>query len=236
MRVALSLSVIAVSIAIAAAFLTALGMSLREKQASGPPVNAVEVMEKFLGCPLTGETKDGATPTGGLLEENRRKNRFDAPTLCDPSVSLESLLAPGGDEGRWGKTKDRGARVTGYVAMIVPNIAGESCNCYKADDAHTDTHIDLVARAADVSRFDRHLIVEVTPRMKYLARQRGQDWSTAALSKHFLHRKVTVEGWLFWDGGHAREAANTHPRDPEHRNWRATCWEVHPVTGIRLGG
>ena len=34
------------------------------------------------------------------------------------------------------------------------------------------------------------------------------------------------------DGEHADEAENTRPG--RARNWRATAWEVHPVTGIEV--
>jgi hypothetical protein len=39
---------------------------------------------------------------------------------------------------------------------------------------------------------------------------------------------------MFFDGEHADEAENTHPNGKH--NWRATAWEVHPVTGIQLTG
>jgi len=162
------------------------------------------------------------------------KNRVDAPTRFDSSVTLKAMLEPGRDRHRWDSRTGDGVRITGYVAWIIPNFLGESCNCYRTDDAHTDDHLDLVLFPADTSYFPKHVIVEITPRMKYLAKQRGTDWSTPALQKKFLGKKVTVEGWLLYDKGHEDIAKNTHPVDPKHRNWRATCWEVHPVTNIKL--
>jgi hypothetical protein len=37
---------------------------------------------------------------------------------------------------------------------------------------------------------------------------------------------------MFFDGGHADEAENTHLAGKH--NWRATAWEVHPVTDLQL--
>jgi hypothetical protein len=40
------------------------------------------------------------------------------------------------------------------------------------------------------------------------------------------------EGWLYLDVGHTEEAENTSPGNPE--NWRATGWEIHPITKITV--
>jgi hypothetical protein len=188
-------------------------------------------MEQFIGCPFAG----AANPHDHrVAEANRLKNRFEAPTHFARGVTLDALAAPGLDQHRWANSLTKGVRITGFVAFAVKNPSGESCNCFKRDDAHSDTHIDLVQDPKDSFSLAQHVVVEVTPRMKYLARLRGLDWSTTGLQRQFSHRWVTVEGWLFWDGENARVAANTHPIDPEHRNWRRTCWEVHPVTSIVL--
>ena len=39
-------------------------------------------------------------------------------------------------------------------------------------------------------------------------------------------------GWMFWDAWHDDEAENTAPGRPG--NWRATAWEIHPITAIRV--
>jgi hypothetical protein len=193
-------------------------------------------MEKFVNCPAEGKYKNGKPTTGKYLQMNLMKNRFQPPTTFDPSVTMAALTKPGSDGGRWSTTANIGVKVTGYVAFVLQNFQGEDCNCGRLDDAHSDTHIDLVLHSEDMVNFSRHVIIEVTPRMKYLARRRGQDWSTLGLQRQFFRKKVTVQGWLFWDGEHANRAMNTHPVDPEHKNWRVTCWEVHPVTSIVVTG
>ena len=41
-----------------------------------------------------------------------------------------------------------------------------------------------------------------------------------------------IRGWLFLDQIHADEAENTTPG--RKKNWRATAWELHPVTSIEV--
>jgi hypothetical protein len=74
--------------------------------------------------------------------------------------------------------------------------------------------------------------VEVTPRSRALAEQRGEDWSSAALRGHFRGRWVRVRGWLLFDAEHLAESMNTAPG--RRGDWRATAWELHPVTSLEL--
>jgi hypothetical protein len=206
------------------------------------PNNRVQAdMEKYIGCPLTGSAKEASSKISQLASRmtfeaalNIKKNRYALPKSFDNSITLAKMATPGEDQHRWSDKAEIPVRVTGYVAFLIENFEGESCNCYKHDDSHSDTHIDLVVEPNDSADFSKHVIVEVTPRMKYLAKLRGQNWSSASLSRQFLGHWVTVEGWLMWDGEHGKQAQNTHPVDPTHLNWRATCWEVHPVTNIQL--
>jgi hypothetical protein len=39
---------------------------------------------------------------------------------------------------------------------------------------------------------------------------------------------VLFQGWMLYDSFHADESESTAPGRPG--NWRATPWEVHPVT------
>src|ERR1700691_2364081 len=89
----------------------------------------------FGGCPLAGQTTNPA-----LMALNRLKNRTTAPlgTQVNPNISLESVLAPGNDVGRWNASQ--GAIITGYV-VAVKSGGAETVNCKATDPAHTDTHI-----------------------------------------------------------------------------------------------
>ncbi|HZX94233.1 MAG TPA: hypothetical protein VFE90_06930 [Myxococcales bacterium] len=44
----------------------------------------------------------------------------------------------------------------------------------------------------------------------------------------------TVTGWLLYDAEHENQSAHTAPSNPS--DWRATAWEVHPITDIDVGG
>lgn len=156
---------------------------------------------------------------------NALKNRTTLPTAADfdPRVTLAAMLAPGDDRRRW--SDHRAGAIEGYVVRV-HDAGAESANCLSA--TRVDTHIE-VAQRRDAPPTER-VIVEVTPPMREWAAGRGTDWSTAALQAQLTGRRVRVEGWLLFDEEHDEESENTRPG---HRdNWRASAWEIHPVTAI----
>src|SRR5258708_578263 len=42
---------------------------------------------------------------------------------------------------------------------------------------------------------------------------------------------IEVSGWAMFDVMHVNAAENTNPGGAH--NWRATCWEIHPITSIK---
>lgn len=154
------------------------------------------------------------------------KNRVAQPSTMDfdSGATLEALLAPGPDERRWST-----AHAVAIEAYVVAVQSGgiELANCLSF--TRRDIHIDLGVSANAVPR--QRLVAEVTPPMRDAVRARGIDWSVAALER-FIGRRVRVEGWLLFDHEHDRESENSQPGQPG--NWRATAWEVHPVTSIEL--
>lgn len=182
-------------------------------------------MDVFDGCGLKG------TATSPKLSAlNELKSRYTMPSAgkIDHSITLRALLARGGDQTRWSAAN--GAEVTGYVLDVKPG-GPETCNCGKKDTAHSDTHIELVLRATDTA-MSQSLVVEITPRLRSIMQGKGIDWSTAALRKKYRHKWVTVRGWMLFDSQHLNAAVNTNPNGTH--NWRATAWEIHPVTSIQL--
>jgi hypothetical protein len=163
------------------------------------------------------------SPKGKAL--NRLKNRYELPgeEALDPDVSLPALLAPGYDVGRFDEKK--AARVRGYVVRVLVGGDKESCNCGATDPDERDTHIELaLAKGAPPTQ---RVIVEVTPRIRKL---KGAGWTTKQLRKEFEGKWVEVTGWVMFDWMHVKQAENTNPG---HKgNFRATCWELHPVTAI----
>ncbi|HEX8087944.1 MAG TPA: hypothetical protein VF762_03780 [Blastocatellia bacterium] len=173
-------------------------------------------------CPLQGI---------GLSESKREfnslKNRSALPRESDfdYAVTLASLLQPGEDRARWAAS--RAAAVQGYVVAVREGSV-ESTNCYSP--MQRDTHIELALRPDAPAR--ERVILEVTPRMRGRAKGQGRDWSTAALAGELVGHWCRFEGWLLFDSGHADEAENTAPGRAD--NWRATAWEVHPVTYLEV--
>jgi hypothetical protein len=175
----------------------------------------------FDNCPLEGRTN--VPPVKAL---NRLKNRTTAPLQTDvnPAISLAAILAPGNDVSRW--SASQGAIITGYVADVKPGGA-ETVNCAATDSAHVDTHIEIALNAGDAKGI-QHMIVEVTPRGRAAMAAKGKDWSTKHLRRTLSGHKIMVVGWMMLDREHCNAAENTNPGNAH--NWRATCWEIHPVT------
>jgi len=185
-------------------------------------------------CPRRG----GAAANSDKARQNIDKNRWNPPLPADfdNQVTAQALIQPGNDQTRW--TSKRAVRIRGYVAVVKLGTKGESCNCGAKAPIDSDTHIAVVADPTTAQDKRTYIIVEVTPRVREaLASQNPPiDWSTAALKKRLLGKRVEFEGWMFFDSPHKSQATNTHPNDPKRNNWRATCWEIHPVTAIQVLG
>ncbi len=183
-------------------------------------------------------------PTRGLALTTQRnafqllKNRIAFPQQSDfdSRVTLEALLQPGDDQSRW--SDRRAARIEGYVVAISSGPF-EAANCY----CRRDVHIMLALRPDAAPR--EQIVLEVTPRVEANqpaargnreeeARDVAQlkDWSLETLQRELTSKRVRFEGWLFFDMSHAAESENTAPG--RTNNWRATAWELHPVTKIEI--
>lgn len=182
----------------------------------------IKDLDQFDGCSMEGTAKSDA---GQAL--NRLKNRWRGPASKDfnPAITLQALLAPGYDHGRWGDSQ--AASIVGYVVDVKPGSV-ETCNCRARDLAHRDIHLELSLdpMAGTAQRF----VVEITPRWRAIMAQQGIDWNLQAVRDHFLGRWVRIQGWMLWDKEHVDETENTAPG--RSGNWRASAWEIHPVTSI----
>jgi len=161
----------------------------------------------------------------GKRAVNSLKNRTTLPAAADfdPRVTLDAMLTPGEDRSRW--QHSRAGAIEGYIVRV--HDAGvESANCLSG--TRLDAHIEVALRP-DAPPNER-VIVEITPPMREWAASRGVDWRTGTLRRQLTGRRARIEGWLLFDNEHDEESENTRPG---HRgNWRATAWEVHPVTAI----
>lgn len=153
----------------------------------------------------------------------KRRAHLPGPADLDSRVTLAALLQRGSDRNRW--SSGRAAALEGYI-VGARDGAIEFANCLSFTDR--DTHLEIAMRP-DAPRSEQ-VIVEVTPALRAWARSNGMDWSTRAVQR-LVGRKVSVAGWLLFDEQHAKQSENTRPGHPG--NWRATAWELHPVTSIR---
>jgi hypothetical protein len=184
--------------------------------------NHAQIM--YHGCGLTGSAR---LPL--VQQLNYMKNRSSSPKAKDikSAITLEAMLAAGKDTSRW--SDNSAAEIEGTVFDVKPGGI-ESTNCRAADLADRDTHIEIV-RSLDDSGPTRRMIVEVTPRLRAMATTRELDWSTQALQALKGHR-VKIKGWMLFDFEHVDESENTAPKRRD--NWRATAWEIHPVTDMTI--
>lgn len=178
---------------------------------------------------------EGTATSERLKKLNRLKNRINQPQSqdIDPNASLMSFLTPGSDENRFDSSK--GASIVALVVKVIPGGSGETCNCGARVKIDRDTHIEL-ALSPDAPSTQR-MICEVTPRFRKFMRDQSPsvDWSTEALNNPTTGIKgkwVRVTGWMFFDILHADESENTNPG--HDNNWRATSWEIHPITKMEV--
>jgi hypothetical protein len=158
---------------------------------------------------------------------HRLKNRtgFPEPKDFDARVTLDSLLQPGDDSRRW--STNNAARIQGLV-IDVAYARPEATNCFSP--CRRDIHL-VLAQHEDAAKSEQ-VIVEVTPNLRQWASTHSIDWSEETLRKQLIGHHCEFEGWLYFDAGHEKESENTAPHDPQ--NWRATAWELHPVTKIEV--
>lgn len=201
-------------------------------------------LDVYKRCPMEGSARSACSRS-----LNRLKNRWrEAPSPKDinPNITLTAMLQAGDDEFRW--NNDDGAEITGFVVSVEDSTGGESCNCGGDSKGAKDLHINLVLDPS-VARSDdyecQRVIVEITPRWQFL-----RGWSFEQVKKATEQKWVTFRGWMFFDRSHLNEALNTRdsksPRcggrkasyecgGPLHyRLWRATAWEIHPVTNFTV--
>jgi hypothetical protein len=169
----------------------------------------------------------GIALTSNARRLHRLKNRTAFPQSADfdSRVTLDALLQPGDDRDRW--STGRAARVQGHV-IDVAYAGPEATNCFHP--CRRDIHI-LVAVRKEAAK-NEQVVVEVTPKLRDWAMQQGIDWSEETLQAQLVGHWCEFEGWLYFDAGHAEEAENTSPQKPT--NWRATAWEIHPITKITV--
>lgn len=191
------------------------------------PDNAGETID----CGLEGTANKNSKTKPGKLAwiGNPHKNRWDFPEPAKiKKMKIEDLIASDADKSKF--KAGTPVEVTAYV-FNVKKGGQETCNCKTKSINFVDSHIELTPDSEHTSAKER-LIVEVTPRIRSAMTDKGFDWSTHGLKNDILGRIVTVQGWLFYDEEHEPQAYATNPHGKG--NWRASCWEIHPITSMEV--
>jgi hypothetical protein len=187
-----------------------------------PPLS--DLPEVFNNCGL-----EGNASRPDIRDRNRLKNRQTAPQASDidASITLQAILQPAPDETRFQDSD--GATITGFVFDVKAGST-ESVNCGSTTVEFKDTHIEVTLSSTDTDKTSR-FIIEVTPKWRAFKATLGEDWSNVGLRNAIEGQCAEFTGWMFWDEHHQGDAENTDPG--AGNNWRATAWEIHPVTDIR---
>jgi len=119
---------------------------------------------------------------------------------------------------------NQGVAIVGYVPHVKAGEPRETCNCARNDIR--DIHIDVVLKESDKNKSSKYMIVEISPR-----------WQTklgdlSAVKTKLEGHWVKFTGWMLYDVVHKSNAKNTKPNGKAI--WRATAWEIHPVTAFKV--
>jgi hypothetical protein len=82
-----------------------------------------------------------------------------------------------------------------------------------------------------LTRYDKYCIRDTLMKATGLNLKSWKARKPIGLRKRCAH-SFDTSGWMTFDSQHANAAENTKPGGAN--NWRATAWEIHPVTDIQI--
>jgi hypothetical protein len=191
--------------------LSALFSAAQAGSTAGPPA-----------CP-----PQGAAQTAKLQAYNVKCNRTDPPSDSDidDTATMEAILETGPDQERW--SDSNGAQLTGYV-VSVQDGGLQSADCFAAREIRIYLATNSVAMDPG-----HQVVVVVTPAWRRKMAAKGVDWSLDALTGRYQGQFVNLHGWFLYDFQAEQRAVNT-TENPGANITRATAWEIHPMTAIKL--
>ncbi|HVS82440.1 MAG TPA: hypothetical protein VHE60_11980 [Pyrinomonadaceae bacterium] len=189
----------------------------------------------YRNCPACGTVTDNKHRTLNL-----QKNRGTAVT-SPQKITVQEIRDPANNTGKF--TPNKQVSVTGFIAGVDPGGMPETCNCKRTD--LRDVHINIVADPSEAADQTKYVVVEFTPRWEknFHFDDSNYDTMLAAVKAQIEGKWVKFEGWMMFDFIHANASQSTSPGNPvcpkdglQHSgcNWRATPWEVHPVTAYTI--
>jgi hypothetical protein len=200
-----------------------------------PKAAACSQGTRYRNCPACGTATDTKHRTLNL-----QKNR-DRAVTSPQKITVEAVRDPANNTGKFAPSKQ--VSVTGYVATVEPGGMPETCNCKRTD--LRDVHINIVADPSEAGDQTKYVVVEFTPRWekKFHFDDSNYEAMRKAVEDQIGGKWVKFEGWMMYDFIHANASQSTSPGNPvcpkdgkQHSgcNWRATPWEVHPVTAYTV--
>ena len=179
-------------------------------------------------CARKGKSQNGSQ----LAKNNVLKNRN-----CKPDTSIEPQVIDiwqllNSTDKRFVFDTSKVSEIVGYI-VCVENTGPESCNCLSNNSEYQDTHICICPDSLHTLK-NYIVIAEITPRLRWLSSSNHSYFTTDNIKKLFLHRYVKIKGWLFYDMQHSCSSFNTNPGNKSGKNWRGTCWEIHPIISIDI--
>jgi len=178
------------------------------------------------GCPPQG---DATKPKQQQLNQLKARTEEPSDDDVDDTADISALIAPGDDTLRW--QSDTAVEVTAFV-VDVRDAGMASSNCHSSDPADHDTILDL-SPGANVSDASHRMVAVITPQWRRLMAGNRVDWSTRAIRAKYTQQYVTIRGWLLFNTEAAGRSLNSTSL-PGANITRATAWEIHPVTSIKL--
>ena len=227
------------------------GFSSIDSTWAKPPImqSSITVKSGTVSC---GPTGDAADDDG----TNLNKNRADVPAATH-LVTVDAIRALP-DTTLWKFTNRKTWKladsakvlpyegipltVEGFFEIVKPQAGNaESPNCHSTNELDTDWHVALVADPSETE--DRAVVVEPTPRTK----RNNPGWIPDSVKRLAVRRKpssprdeanaarVRVTGFLMLDPVHPNFiAGNCSSNCAGKKFFRATLWEIHPVTRIEV--
>lgn len=170
-------------------------------------------------CPACGTAKSVKAQRDNVLK-NRDESAADVKVL-----TVDYIRNPIYNDSFY---PNMAVEVSGYVAKVVGGSIGESCNCGRKD--LRGIHIYIVARWSEEYDQTKYVVVEISPRwQEKLGLDNGNFHDMLKTLQNQIQKKwVKFRGWMFYDSVHIDQSESTNPGNS--LNWRATPWEIHPVT------
>ena len=174
---------------------------------------------------------------------NVLKNRGDKANNPQ-KVTVAEIRKASNDSGHFNSSQQ--VWVTGFVASLDKGGFKETCNCGRED--LRDIHINIVANPSERNNKAKYVVVEITPRWQsqFLLDDSDYEAMLAKVRQQIEGKWVRFEGWMLYDSYHVNESRTTaHPTTPTCKDdgtdpspcvWRASAWEVHPVTKYSVVG